>query len=410
MDHGAQFEGLSRSLTSLAQYSALRSEEEDTRGGTCGDNSPTGRGPRARGRAQDANIFADYRVQMDELLAAEQLSLAALSEEVKNFQPHQLQHHQSNLERFYESLLDRQKRADQLLSATQSYIQARFPAGNYRIAEGDASFPCPDTRLDQLAGLLAGSSLPEVPPPPARFLAHNPKVVVQHALKGLTGWMAMGSTQPTNGAGNVTAPFQAADRLSLMLGLLVDGLILLAALASGRSGAGRGLVDELQWLETTPGRLRQRFRQQLAGLLGCQPKQALLQAVKLISRFQVAERTRTSAKLTPAPLVALPQSGSFLVRHPEVDRLGDLLALLESLSAAKRERILKWHQLGGPLPSGLAAIREDEAGLEDEALAIFRLNRETLNDLMREAFSGSDLLPSEEAQKGSREELGYDPV
>ncbi len=192
LQYRGQFESVARSLDSLAQYSQEQSDQESLRGGTCGDASASGRGPRTRGRALDAQIFAQYQQELDILVKVETQSFDTLSDDVKKFADDRLNQHQADLDRFYEGIQTRRQSVTNVLSEMKDYLASRFPDGSYRIEEGGTSFPCPDSRMEQLAALLQTASIPPTPPPPAQFLAHNPKVVVQHALQGLTGWLYSG--------------------------------------------------------------------------------------------------------------------------------------------------------------------------------------------------------------------------
>ncbi len=418
LQYRGQFESVARSLDSLAQYSQEQSDQESLRGGTCGDASASGRGPRTRGRALDAQIFAQYQQELDILVKVETQSFDTLSDDVKKFADDRLNQHQADLDRFYEGIQTRRQSVTNVLSEMKDYLASRFPDGSYRIEEGGTSFPCPDSRMEQLAALLQTASIPPTPPPPAQFLAHNPKVVVQHALQGLTGWLySEDEAQPISSSGSENTIAAKVEKLPLLLGLLVDCLILLAALASHRGGGGGGLVEELHWLETSPGRVRQRFRAQLADLLGCPPNAAILGTVRLISRYHVAEHSRASSGLSSSRVVALPQTGDFLDRYPEIGRLRDLLALLESLGGARRLRMVRWSTLPGPLPASLAVLREDqrkaEKNLGDEGLDLYRLGSDVLNEMTREAYRGTDPWASGTSTAAPEEDssgLGYDPV
>ena len=248
LQYRGQFESVARSLDSLAQYSQEQSDQESLRGGTCGDASASGRGPRTRGRALDAQIFAQYQQELDILVKVETQSFDTLSDDVKKFADDRLNQHQADLDRFYEGIQTRRQSVTNVLSEMKDYLASRFPDGSYRIEEGGTSFPCPDSRMEQLAALLQTASIPPTPPPPAQFLAHNPKVVVQHALQGLTGWLySEDEAQPISSSGSENTIAAKVEKLPLLLGLLVDCLILLAALASHRGGGGGGLVEELHW-------------------------------------------------------------------------------------------------------------------------------------------------------------------
>jgi hypothetical protein len=56
----ARLRSTSRGLDELAAFSSQQSEIEDAYGGTCGDASPSGRGPRAKGWKKDAELFTRY--------------------------------------------------------------------------------------------------------------------------------------------------------------------------------------------------------------------------------------------------------------------------------------------------------------------------------------------------------------
>ena len=148
LQYRGQFESVARSLDSLAQYSQQQSDEENLRGGTCGDSSASGRGPRTRGRALDAQIFAQYQERLDTLVATEGQSFETLSDDVKKFSDDRLTQHQADLERFFEGLQTRQQSATNLLFELKNYLASRFPEGHYRIDEGGVTYPCPDSRMD----------------------------------------------------------------------------------------------------------------------------------------------------------------------------------------------------------------------------------------------------------------------
>jgi hypothetical protein len=408
----ARFGSVARSLNELADFSSSQSELEDQIGKTCGDNSPSGKGPRSRGRRQDADIFRQYDHEMNQLSVALDTELENLRGDLSEYSTETLGRHHDVLNVFYQRMVGQKQQADELLSEIKIYVRLRFPGGRYTIKEGNAVFECPDSRMEHLATVIADQQFPNLPPPPLKFRSDDPKAVVQYAMDQMTGWVAAvpaffsgGDSGPPDGsAGAVSAALtsrsvsdftrsDARDNLPLYLGLLVDCLIFLAAFSTNR---GRSMevnsLERLRSLEELSVPVRDRLRGQLARLLGCSPTVSTFVAYRLLSRFEVRPKLGADNRYRPVSYVAVPRTGQFLDRYPEVQNLRDLIRLLEALELSTcKDPDLRWMTLESPLPAGLGEIRLAENDrLVNEALELHRLDERLMGDLMKEAFLAED--------------------
>lgn len=414
-DFKAEFLTIAGGLDELAAFSAVRSQVEDERGNTCGDDSPSGRGPRARGRRQDADVFRGYNNRIQDLNRQIESGVEKLQADIGRYDSANLELHHHNIDRFYQNLAGQRGQAEGLLSEIKSYIEQRFPAGLYTIREGSRIYPCPDSRLEHLAGVILDQQAPALPPPPRKFEAYNPKAVVHQAMNEMasTIWEALawfrggGSAPPPTGtaAGAAGAVAASGGRLPLFLGLLVDCLIFLAAFARMRGSATESALQRVGELNRLPVHVRADLSKQLAGLLGCAPASAKFAAYSILKRYEIRARMgwedQVRRRSSPSA-IAVPKTGGFLDRFPEVSRVEDLVRLLEALQLAScRTPDLKWSQLPAALPLGLAEIRA-RAGddLENELVELYRLDERLMGDLVKEAFV-TDAMPHAEPENES---------
>ena len=410
----ARFNATALRLNELSAYSQSQSELEDRTGGTCGDRSPSGRGPRARRRRTDALSFAGYNRQVETLRTDLEAQISFLREDVGGYSPVNLQSHHHVLDVFYQRLQGNRMQAQELLLEIKAYIHSRFPEGRYTIVEGGITYPCPDSRMEVLSSLVLGQKPPDLPGPPQKFAAQNPKAVVNYAMDRMTNWTAgtanwLAGWFRASGSNAVAGPpaknaltQNARDNLPLFLGLLVDCLIFLAAFSKSYSiDSESSSLEQMGSLEDLSPQMREKLRRQLAMLLGCSPGSSTFAAYRLLSRYELRSRPGLGKHFKvarAASTILVPRTGAFLEQRPEITRLRDLVRLLETLQLATcKTTDLSWEDLKGPLPPGLSEISHGASDTQGEYVEVFRLDERLIGDLVKEAIVSEELLETDPA-------------
>ena len=223
---GARYGHLSERLSELANYSRVRAEEELLHGGTCGDGSPPGPGPRQSLRTTDAETFTRFAVHFDQ--AAGELSdlVAALGDAVEGFD---LEDHVAT-GRFVEDTYAQAVvlRQDPQLRRLETTLQERVRIGEegFTAASG-VVVRCPDYRLTQLVDeVLDALDLPEINDPGIVVRDGSQREAIVETYARL--FRFLGAI-----AGDGQAEFDARDTGPLILAAIVDLLILAMSMMMG---------------------------------------------------------------------------------------------------------------------------------------------------------------------------------
>lgn len=242
-----EYDRIAFSLSDLQAYSQQTSEDEIAYGGTCGDNSPPTRGPRARLRERDARYFATMAPHFKTQQAGIGERIDELEGSLVSFDPDSLGAYRHVANRAL--IQARGLQNDPQLRTLKTWMSQRLEQGrtSFTAPSGEV-FSCPDPYLEEQATLLLATELPYVPEDFVWFDASERQESVQLAFSRLlhilrldvgsdTAFMPKSVDGIWNRAGDAIdeaamgRPF-IKDVLPLVFGLITDLLIFLAAMAA----------------------------------------------------------------------------------------------------------------------------------------------------------------------------------
>lgn len=226
---GASYQIMAGDLSELSRYSTARANEEDTKGGTCGDRSRPGPGPRQNLRREDAALFGDLSKHFANRAKESSRLVATLDNAIKEFD-------QTNREAIQQTVREAQARArilrdDPRIAELKTTLRGQLNKHSQGVKNAFGKLVrCPDTRLESIGRRVSARlNLPEIPKESIIIFEPSKKaglVKTYEELVQLVRWSTGLSDQPpTFGAKDIIALAFAAitDLMILFLGRIVSG-------------------------------------------------------------------------------------------------------------------------------------------------------------------------------------------
>ena len=345
----SRYDDMTRNLEGLAAYSKEQAEEEHDNGGTCGDGSSVGNGPRTRLRMNDKERFASFSEHFARRRHEAAKLSTALLEAGQTFEG-------AKFDSYRRKLVEGLGQAkvlheDPRLASLKTFLTERLKAGRVGFkTEAGVLIRCPDPYLEEHMQQLLGSLvLPKLPAKAPRL--HRPthkesiRRVFDDLFETLVGFAQTSATDSERGdrvaarrASLKSAPAPAkavnGDFGMLLLASFIDVLLvccaILEAVRRGRRFDGpEGFVS----LSKLKGRLSEEFVNRLQGVLD-EPGWRI---TELLHRFEMRNRWRTQV-IVPVDRL-----------DPDARRIARLMTLLEGKKAARlvtprypKEKLPRW--------------------------------------------------------------------
>jgi len=239
-DYLMSFEAIEAGGRQLKQYSDRRAREEERFGGSCGDGSTPGKGPRRTFRNNEALIFSAIASSIDPLATRVRNDIEKLQSIIENYRPDTLD--VTSLQNEINSIIHEinTSRNAPVLQESSRVISQRVGEKRQRIVPtAGGRIACPDTTitLNGNAMLKSIQSLPVMDdvllfnPFDQRNVLNRAMDVIRSIPDLMTTWWRGDEVDAVMQQGKDST--KRDDYVPLLLGALVDFVLLIVGLADG---------------------------------------------------------------------------------------------------------------------------------------------------------------------------------
>ncbi|PWQ92793.1 hypothetical protein [Leucothrix pacifica] len=250
-DYLLSFEAVERGSKQLKLYSERRAREEENFGGSCGDGSVPGKGPRRTFRNNEALVFSAIASSIEPLGAKVKQDITQLQTIIENYRPdtQDVASLQSEINGIVHEI--NTSRNAPVLVESSRVIAQRVGEKRQRIVPTAAgNIPCPDNTIT-LNGNAMLASIENLPfmedvqlfnPYDQRNVLNRAMDVIR-SIPGLIGaWWRGENLQPLMEQGKDST--RRDDYIPLLLGALVDFVLLIVGLADGYISRRRNWMSD----------------------------------------------------------------------------------------------------------------------------------------------------------------------
>ncbi len=239
-DYLMSFEAVESGARQLKQYSERRAREEERFGGSCGDGSVPGKGPRRTFRNNEALIFSAIASSIDPLAIRVRADITKLQDIIENYRPDTQD--VTSLQNEVNSIIHQinTSRNAPVLQESSRVISQRVGEKRQRIVPtANGSIPCPDNTIT-LNGNAMLTSIQNLPvmedvqlfnPFDQRNVLNRAMDVIRSIPELIAAWWQGGSVKTVMEQGKDST--KRDDYVPLLLGALVDFVLLIVGLADG---------------------------------------------------------------------------------------------------------------------------------------------------------------------------------
>ena len=239
-DYLMSFEAVEAGGRQLKQYSEQRAREEERFGGSCGDGSVPGKGPRRTFRNNEALIFSAIASSIDPLATRVRADITKLQDIIENYRPDMQD--VTSLQNEVNSIIHQinTSRNAPVLQESSRVISLRVGDKRQRIVPtAQGSIACPDTTIT-LNGNAMLKSIQNLPlmedvqlfnPFDQRNVLNRAMDVIRSIPDLILTWWNGGSVEAVMEQGKDST--KRDDYVPLLLGALVDFVLLIVGLADG---------------------------------------------------------------------------------------------------------------------------------------------------------------------------------
>jgi len=232
------FEAIQKGGDQLKAYSLARSNEEKQFGGTCGDHSPPGKGPRQLFRLQEAEKFSYIAENIKPLTQKVKTEIEELQKTIDRYSPKikDLAEFQRDLNNLVQRINANNRSF--ILSYTKQEIQSRIGRNREKIISDNIG--CPDSTITNSGNVMLQniSSLP-VLAEINLFNPNNDKQVLQRAMQVFKSIPSvvlnyfLSDVQAARNKNKQDIILKKADYMPLLLGAAIDFMLLIIGVTNG---------------------------------------------------------------------------------------------------------------------------------------------------------------------------------
>lgn len=235
----AAFEAIQNGGNHLQQYSLSRSNEEKQFGGTCGDDSPPGKGPREKFRLREAAQFKYIAQNINPLVSRVKSEIRDLEEAIDSYSPdiQDLRLFQRDINAIVSRINN--NNFSPVLMSTKEEIKRRVGRNRNRIISNNIG--CPDdaitkngrTMLKNISNLPILQEVQLFDPNDDRAVLTRAMVVFKEIPKVIIEYFISKADASRNSTKKENILIKPSDYTPLLLGVVVDSMLLIIGVTNG---------------------------------------------------------------------------------------------------------------------------------------------------------------------------------